>query len=354
MIEPIICAGIGFLLAGALFIGLIPAAHARAVRLTRRRIEAMAPLSMAEIQAGKDRLRAQFAMSTRRLETSAREMTAEVAGQLARLGKKSEAIGRLRLDHGRQLTALLALEARKKALADALAEAECALAERTCSLQAAELVLADTSAALSSVTFDFHQSALTVNYRRVETVVLRAQREVLKGRSASYQKETEDLRWRIAAETAHRAAANHELAEERGRTDALVARVAGLERALMVQSTRAEILTHRVQELEPRLAEQARALAQGGEYAADLQVVAAVPSIEVPLPSGQAGQGEGAALNRPRVPAHSVQYWRSYWRRALGTRLTGARPGTIELAALTSGTWRPRNIRSRLGLLGSR
>ena len=54
MIEPIMFVGIGFLLAGLLVIGVIPLVHARAVRLTTRRLEALNPLSITEIQADKD------------------------------------------------------------------------------------------------------------------------------------------------------------------------------------------------------------------------------------------------------------------------------------------------------------
>ena len=41
------------------------------------RLEAATPLSMAEIQADKDQLRAEFAMSTRRLETSVEQMKSQ-------------------------------------------------------------------------------------------------------------------------------------------------------------------------------------------------------------------------------------------------------------------------------------
>jgi len=46
MVEPIMYIGIGFLIAGLLVIGCIPLVHARAVRLTMRRLEALTPLSM--------------------------------------------------------------------------------------------------------------------------------------------------------------------------------------------------------------------------------------------------------------------------------------------------------------------
>jgi len=100
MIEPIMYVGIGFLLAGLLVIGVIPLVHARAERLTTRRLEALTPLSMAEIQADKDQLRAEFAMSTRRLEMSVEQLKAKNTSQLTEMGRKSEAIGRLKLELG--------------------------------------------------------------------------------------------------------------------------------------------------------------------------------------------------------------------------------------------------------------
>ena len=62
--------GIGFLLAALSVLVVAPLVHGRAVRLTTRRLEATIPLSMAEVHADKDLLRAEFAMSTRRLETN--------------------------------------------------------------------------------------------------------------------------------------------------------------------------------------------------------------------------------------------------------------------------------------------
>src|SRR5882724_13616314 len=146
MIEPIMFIGIGFLVAGLLVIGFIPMVHARAVRLTQRRLEAMTPMSMAEIHADKDQLRAEFAMSTRRLEMSVDQMKAKTSSQLAEIGKKSEAVGRLRLELGEKAAALLAVEAREKTLADDLQSAQTALAARTEALQAAEQKLADIAA----------------------------------------------------------------------------------------------------------------------------------------------------------------------------------------------------------------
>src|SRR5690242_3236739 len=114
MVEPIMFVGIGFLIAGLLVIGVIPLVHARAVRLTMRRLEALTPLSMAEIQADKDQLRAEFAMSTRRLEMSVEQMKAKTTNQLAEIGKKTDAINRLKVELGEKTAAIFSLEAREK------------------------------------------------------------------------------------------------------------------------------------------------------------------------------------------------------------------------------------------------
>src|SRR6478672_8960350 len=109
MIEPIMFVGIGFLVASMLVIGLIPLVHSRAVRLTMKRLEAATPMSMAEIQADKDQLRAEFAMSTRRLEMSVDQLKTKSTGQLAELGKKGDAINRLKLELGEKNATIFSL-----------------------------------------------------------------------------------------------------------------------------------------------------------------------------------------------------------------------------------------------------
>src|SRR5580704_12028639 len=116
MIEPVMYFGIGFLVAALIGLVIIPFVHGRAVRLTTRRLEAATPLSMAEIQADKDQLRAEFAMSTRRLEISVDQLKNKTTNQLAELGKKTDVINRLKLELGEKNATIFALEAREKAV----------------------------------------------------------------------------------------------------------------------------------------------------------------------------------------------------------------------------------------------
>ena len=100
MIEPIMYLAIGFLVSMLCGLMIVPLVHNRAVRLTTRRLEAATPLSMAEIQADKDQLRAEFAMSARRLEMSVEQLKSKTTSQLAELGKKTDAINRMKLELG--------------------------------------------------------------------------------------------------------------------------------------------------------------------------------------------------------------------------------------------------------------
>src|SRR5918995_6632961 len=150
MIEPIMYLAIGFLVSMLFGLMIVPLVHNRAVRLTTRRLEAATPLSMAEIQADKDQLRAEFAMSTRRLEMSVDQMKAKTTSQLAEIGKKSEAIGRIKLELGEKTAALFALEAKEKQLSDDLRETQRQRDETAAALQEAERQLEETRTKLAT------------------------------------------------------------------------------------------------------------------------------------------------------------------------------------------------------------
>ena len=260
MIEPIMYIGIGFLVAGLLVIGVIPLVHARAVRLTMRRLEALTPLSRAEIQADKDQLRAEFAMSMSRLEMNVEQMKAKTTSQAAEIGRKSEAIGRLKFELGEKTAALFALEAKERQLADDVRALENELAARTGALQEAEGALANAQAELTQISAHFQQNTLSSDTQRVELAAMQAQAALLQDHVGGYDKESKELRDRLSIKTAEAEAARQQLIGERGRADQLGARVGELERQLVAQTTEAEGLARRVQELGTQLEEQGRFL----------------------------------------------------------------------------------------------
>jgi hypothetical protein len=116
MIQAIMYFGIGFLFASLIGIAVIPLVHARAVRLTLKRVENSIPQSMAEIQADKDLLRAEFAMQARRLEIDVEQLKDKAANQFAELGRKTDVINRLKIQHEAQNVETVALKTELEAL----------------------------------------------------------------------------------------------------------------------------------------------------------------------------------------------------------------------------------------------
>jgi hypothetical protein len=87
-----------------------PLIHTRAVRLTTRRLEAVLPESMAEVQAEKDLLRAEFAMSTRRLEMTVEQLVNKTTSQVVELSKKDDIINRLKVERDAQEIEIITLK----------------------------------------------------------------------------------------------------------------------------------------------------------------------------------------------------------------------------------------------------
>ena len=262
MIEPVMYFGIGFLVAALLGLLFVPLVHNRAVRLTMRRLEAATPLSIAEIRADKDQLRAEFAMSTRRLEMSVEQMKTRTTGQLAELGKKTDAINQLKKELGEKTATIFALESRDKNLRDQLLATEEEFELKSSSLREAERGLADKQADLAKLIAELGERSIMADSQRVELAALRTQVEAMKVSVADYERAVRITEERLARERAEAEAAAKLTDEARGKLDGLAARTGDLERALLVQTTEAEISGSRVQELETRLADQGRLLAE--------------------------------------------------------------------------------------------
>jgi hypothetical protein len=98
MIETAMYIGIGLLAGCLIAVSIAPLVHERAVRLTTRRLLATLPMSVTEIEAHQDLLRADFAMATRRSEIAFDRLRSKSAGQLVELSKKTDVINRLRLE----------------------------------------------------------------------------------------------------------------------------------------------------------------------------------------------------------------------------------------------------------------
>jgi chromosome segregation ATPase len=262
MIEPIMYLAIGFLISMLFGLMIVPLVHNRAVRLTTRRLEAATPLSMAEIQADKDQLRAEFAMSARRLEMSVDQLKNKSTSQLAELGKKTDAINRMKLELGEKNATIFSLEAREKAMKEQLRATEEEFAARTESLRDAEQALKDKQNELARLSAELSDRSMVAESRQLELVAVRAQIDNLKGRVGDAEKEFSATQTRLGVERGESEKASRELAEARSKVENLSQRVTDLDRQLIVQVKEAELLGNRVSDLEQRLATQGKLLAE--------------------------------------------------------------------------------------------
>jgi chromosome segregation ATPase len=262
MIEPIMYLAIGFLVSMLFGLMIMPLVHNRAVRLTTRRLEAATPLSMAEIQADKDQLRAEFAMSARRLEMSVDQLKNKTTSQLAELGKKSDAINRMKLELGEKNATIFSLEAREKAVKEQLRATEEEFTAKTEALRGAEQALKDKQSELAKINAELSERAMTAESRQVELMAVRAQIDALKHRVGDAEKEFAATQARLEQERSDSEKATRELAEARSRVENLSQRVTDLDRQLIVQVKEAEMLGNRVNDLEARLATQGKMLAE--------------------------------------------------------------------------------------------
>ncbi|HEV3500411.1 MAG TPA: hypothetical protein VGZ92_08800 [Bradyrhizobium sp.] len=262
MIEPIMYLAIGFLVSMLFGLMIVPLVHNRAVRLTTRRLEAATPLSMAEIQADKDQLRAEFAMSARRLEMNVDQLKNKTTSQLAELGKKTDAINRMKIELGEKNATIFSLEAREKAIKEQLRATEEEFTTKTEALRGAEQALKDKQGELGKLNSELSDRSMMAESRQVELVAVRAQIDELKNRVGDAEKEFATTQARLEQERGESEKATRELAEARSRVENLSQRVTDLDRQLIVQVKEAEMLSNRVNDLETRLSTQGKLLAE--------------------------------------------------------------------------------------------
>ena len=262
MIEPVMYFAIGFLVAALLALLFVPLVHGRAVRLTMRRLEAATPLSIAEIRADKDQLRAEFAMSTRRLEMSVEQMKARTTGQLAELGKKTDAINQLKKELGEKTATIIAFETREKNLRDQLRATEQEFEIKSTALREAERTLVGKQADLARLVAELGDRSITADSQRLELAALRTQIEAMKVSVGDSERAVRATEERLARERAEADAAAKQSNDERGTLNGLTARAGVLEQELLAHKTEAEATRERIHDMEERLGEQNRMLAE--------------------------------------------------------------------------------------------
>lgn len=257
MIEPTLFFILGFLCAGFLALMIAPAIWRRAVSLTRRRIEASVPLTLNEIQADKDKLRAEFAMSTRRLEMSINGFREKAAGQIAEIGRSREELKRLASERDDKHAALTALEAQGAELRSELRQREDQLQRANAKLEEAKQALEARALELDRVNGLYEDATFLASGRQIELVARESEIEKLNDDLSRVAKGQRDVDRRLGAADSDRKTAADLLATEKKRTADLETKI---ERMLSTIADREEKLERREKELA-RLRDQLKGLA---------------------------------------------------------------------------------------------
>jgi chromosome segregation ATPase len=262
MVESIMFFGGGFLVAGLFALVMISFVHHRAVRLTQRRLEDAIPVSMAEIQADKDNLRAEFAMSARRLEMSVEQLKAKATNQLGDIARKTEAINRLKAELAEKTSVTDELDAKAKSLSSKIRETEQEYAVKAAAVESTARALAAKEAELAKAANDINEQRLATDTQRVEIAVLKTQVEQFKSQVDELQQDAQDAARRLFDERVAVSTVTKELEEKRQAVDVLRPQVAQLEREFAAVSSELENRQRRIDELETRVSEQDRTLYQ--------------------------------------------------------------------------------------------
>jgi chromosome segregation ATPase len=270
---------LGFLAASLLALLVIPALNARAERLARRRAEALFPLSVSELTAEKDHLRAEFAVLQRRIERKAEEAQAVKHQSMEELGRRAIRIDALESQLAERDAVIAQLEgnlaevrSRFAAADDELTGARVQLTGSRDTLEAIEEAHRRTLDELASSRAELDRTATALAAAKTDLALALDRLEAresefadLDGRHGNLLSELDakritisDLETRLAMQKARGDDFERALGERRGELSEERERLAELARNLLAEQERGLMLDGQIRDLEVERDERAR------------------------------------------------------------------------------------------------
>ena len=175
MIDIGIYVALGFLAASLLALLLVPPLWHRAVRLTTKKLQATMPMSIADIQADKDQLRAEYAIRLRRVEMALDKAKEKAIREQVEANKRRVKIAEINADLAAAKATMVEnvnanrvleqtikkrlpdLDSRLKAAKDVIAELETTNAELRRTTESQAVALKSTRAAAQTQKADITQ-----------------------------------------------------------------------------------------------------------------------------------------------------------------------------------------------------
>ncbi len=209
-----------------------PAIWRRAVVLTRKRIEATVPLSLNEIQADKDRMRAEFAMSTRRLEMSIKSVREKAAGQIVEINRNQEQLKQLVEENARKKAAITELETQGSQLRDDLRQREEQLLQLGERMAAADRQLEERAIELEKLGRMYDDASFAASNRQIELVAREAEFERVSGDVSMLRTQRKESERRLRELQAENKQTQEAVRAERKKADELEKKIGRMMTAL--------------------------------------------------------------------------------------------------------------------------
>ena len=299
---------LGLLAAGLVALALTPAVWRRAHRLAKARVESSLPMSLGEVQAEKDQLRASYAMSARRLELQVADLKETSSAQSIAASRYKADIAALTIDQTAKAEAIAGLETRLAATGEALKAAEGAAEAARAEVAARDGAVAERNETIAGLETQLRALQSMAEEQRLElvardTTIGNLQDQLIAARAAEVAMAA--ARDQVASALAAEKAAH---AAERKRSEGLEAQIAvlgveradriaaldrrsaehsALEGALARSRSESESLAATIATLEAERAERVVELARHGEEVARLRAALAGHAGEVPAPSSE-------------------------------------------------------------------
>jgi chromosome segregation ATPase len=262
---------LGFVAASLIALLIIPAVNARAERLARRRAEALFPMSISELTAEKDHLRAEFAVQQRRIERKAEEAMAVKRESMEELGRRAIRIEALESTLAERERLVLELETALAATQTRLAAGETDLGQTQTHLASARETLAALENAHRATLNELSNTRMELDLAqserskirtelvqaeekiaRLETDMIDAERQVTSalGDLATKRIMVSDLETRLMTQTARGNDFERALNERQSELSDERLRLAELARRFAAEQERSLTLEPRIRELE--------------------------------------------------------------------------------------------------------
>lgn len=248
MIETVLLVLLGFFAAAFLALLAMPVLWRRAVLLTGRRIRASMPLSINELEADKDRLRAGHAMAVRRFEMSLQAVNRKAAGQMAEIERLGAEVLELRAARAAQDKAIAALKADAADLKTRLEKAGGTIDDLSRRLEAAVDDLEARGAAYGRLEAMHQEERLAASSRQIELAARESEIRKLEDELGALRQRRKEATLGLRQAIAARKEAEAALKVQEKRN-------AGLQRQLEAQMT---LVSDREEKLERREGEIAR------------------------------------------------------------------------------------------------